>query len=75
MLQFWGIHSVEISYFSITQILLEVNFGDFRSTKSAISTHLKAFNAVFVNSCTYEGWNLPNQTKFRAAKNAKNPLF
>ena len=39
-------HSVEISHFSITQILREINFGDFRSPKSA-RTHLDALNSDF----------------------------
>ena len=38
-------HTVEIFQdFSITQILREINFGDFRSTKSTILTHLEALN-------------------------------
>ena len=35
----WKLHD-----FSITQILHEINFGDSRSAKSAISTHVKALN-------------------------------
>ena len=34
---------------SVTQILREINFGDFRSAKFAILTHLQALNFVFVN--------------------------
>ena len=30
--------------FSITQILCEINFGDSRSAKSAVFTHLEALN-------------------------------
>ena len=33
--------------FSVTQILREINFGDSRSVKSAILTHLKALNFDF----------------------------
>ena len=33
--------------FSITQILREINFGDFRGAKFAISTHLEALNFDF----------------------------
>ena len=33
--------------FSITQILREISFGDSRSAKSAISTHLEALNVDF----------------------------
>ena len=35
----WKFHD-----FSITQILREINFGDSRGAKSAISTHLEALN-------------------------------
>ena len=35
----WKFH-----YFSITKILRKINFGDFRSAKSAILTHLEALN-------------------------------
>ena len=56
------LHRVEISWFLITQILRGINFGDSRSTKSAISTHSEAmkfdFNEFFA---LFEGWNLPNQ--------------
>ena len=37
--------------FSVTQILREINFRDFRSAKSAILTHLEALNIDF-----YEFW-------------------
>ena len=40
-------YSVEISWFFINQILREVNFGDSRSAKSAISIHLEALNLMF----------------------------
>ena len=33
--------------FSITQILREINFGDSRSAKSAILTHLEGLNFDF----------------------------
>ena len=33
--------------FSITQILREINFGDSKSAKSAILTHLEALNFNF----------------------------
>ena len=40
-------HSVEISAFFIIQILREINFGDSRSAKSAISLHFEALNFDF----------------------------
>ena len=45
--------------FPITWNLREIIFGDFRSAKSAILTHLEALTFDFVNFCT--GWNLQNQ--------------
>ena len=38
----WKFHD-----FSSTQILREINFGDFRVSKSAIWTHLEALNFDF----------------------------
>ena len=38
----WKFHD-----FSITQILREINFGDFTSAKSAILTHLEVLNLAF----------------------------
>ena len=38
----WKFHE-----FSITQILREINFGDCRSAKSAILTHLEVLNFDF----------------------------
>ena len=38
----WKFHD-----FTITQILCEINFGDSRSAKSAILTHLEALNFDF----------------------------
>ena len=40
-------HSVEIFYFSATQILREINFRLFGGPKTAISTHLKDLNFDF----------------------------
>ena len=42
-----GKHSVEISEFSITHILREINFWNSRSAKSAILIHLEALNFDF----------------------------
>ena len=39
----WKFHD-----FSITQILREINFGDSRSAKSAILTHLEALKFDFL---------------------------
>ena len=47
MLHFPVLHSVEISGFSITQILREINFWDSRSAKYAILSHSEALNFDF----------------------------
>ena len=39
--------------FSVTQILREINFGDSRSAKYAISTHLEIRISIFMNFCTF----------------------
>ena len=45
------IHSVEISRFSVTQILREINFGESRSAETAIFAIFGALNSVdLVNS-------------------------
>ena len=50
----WKFHN-----FSINQILREINFGDCRSTKYAISTHLEVLNLAFLwNFALLEGWIL-----------------
>ena len=36
-------------------------FSDSLSGKSVILSHLEALNFYFMNFCTSEGWNLPNQ--------------
>ena len=46
----WKFH-----YFSITQILREINFEVSRSAKSAISTHFEALNFYFQIFTHFEG--------------------
>ena len=41
------LHNAEISGFSVTQILREINFEDSRSAKSAFSTHFEALKFDF----------------------------
>ena len=38
----------KINDFSVTQIFRENNFGDFRSAKSAIPTHLEALKMIIL---------------------------
>ena len=48
-------------HFSVTRILREINFGNSRRAKSAISKHLEALNFDFYEFLHFfEGWNLPN---------------
>ena len=65
----WEFHD-----FSITQILLEINFGDCKSAKFAISTNFEAltFDFFFQNFCKAE---VHQMKKFRAPKIAKNGNF
>ena len=66
----WKFHS-----FSITQILREITFGDSRSAKSAILTHLEALNfdlyefLHFLKTEMYQNYN------FRDFKIAKIAFF
>ena len=66
----WKFHS-----YSICQILHEINFGYFRSAKSAIFTTLKALILIFVIFCTFWRHNSRRLTKFRASKVAKIGRF
>ena len=52
----WNFHD-----FSVIQILHEINFGDCRSAKSAISAHWEALNFDFLwNFAIFERWSLNN---------------
>ena len=67
---------MEIARFSITQILREINFGDFRSAKTAI---FAIFGAVsFVNLAKYQPSKrakISSKLKFRASENVKMAYF
>ena len=62
----WGsvsiFHTVWIfQKFSITQILRQISFGDSKSAKCAIFTHLQPLNFEFEEILhLFNGWNLPN---------------
>ena len=62
----WKIHE-----FFITQILRETNFGDFRSAKLAISTHLEALNFDFHQFLNFVKAENDQKTKFRVFKIVK----
>ena len=59
----WKFHG-----FSITQILREINFGEKRSAKYAILTHLDALNFDFHDFWTFLRLKSATLTKFRASK-------
>ena len=48
-LQWLAITVWKFDKFSITQILREINFGNYKSAKLAILTHLKALNCDFLH--------------------------
>ena len=54
-------------YFCVTQILREINFGDFRSAKSAILTHLEALDFDFYGFLHFLKAEISKFTKFRAS--------
>jgi len=58
--------------FSITQILREINFRDFRNAKSAILPHLEALDFDFYAFLKVE---LTKLAKFGALKMAKTSVF
>ena len=63
--------------FSITQILREINFGDFRTTKSSILTYFEAMNFdfyAFLHFLKAEIYKI-NKIQSRASKIAKNGSF
>ena len=58
--------------FSITQILRETNFGNSRSAKSTILTHLEALNRDYFDEfCTFWRLKCTKKTQLRAPKMAK----
>ena len=64
----------EFSDFTITHILRENIFGDSRSAKSAILTHLEALNFDLYEFCTFRRLNLTNLTKIIAPNIVKTAM-
>ena len=62
----WKFHD-----FSITQILREINLGDYRSAKSAVLTHLEAPNSDFYEFLHFLKAEIYQIAQFRAPKIAK----
>ena len=64
------------NYFSITQILREINFGDSRSAKYAILTQLKVLNFAFYEILhVLKGAEIYQINKIQSHKNGKNGSF
>ena len=61
--------------FFITQILRENNFGESRSAKSAILTHLGALNFDFYDFLHFLKAESNQINKFHCPKNGKNGNF
>ena len=60
----WEFHD-----FSITQNLREINFWDFRSTKSAILTHFQAKNYDFLHILYFLKAEFDQKIKIRVPEN------
>ena len=65
----------KFDYFSITQILREINLGDCRSAKSAVQTHSEDLNFGIYEFLHFLRLKLTKSTKFRTPKMAKNDRF
>ena len=62
--------------FCITQILREINCGDFWSTKWAILTYLETLNFYFLwIFALFECWNWPKEQNSQVPKMAKMAVF
>ena len=65
----------KILYFSITYILREINFGDSRSTKCAIFTHLEALNFDFWYISALKNCSQFNRIKIQSLWKCNNGRF
>ena len=61
-------HNDEVPGLCITQILREINFGDSKSAKSAILTHLEALNFDLNEFLHFWEAEIDQSNKFRAPK-------
>ena len=66
----WKFHD-----FSITQILREINFGDFRRAKSAIITLLEALNFSFYEFLRFLKAAIDQINKIQGPKNGKTAVL
>ena len=60
--------------FSVSQILREINFGDSRSAKYAILTHVQALKFDFHEFLHYLKAEIDQMNKFRALRIAKHAI-
>ena len=61
--------------FSITQVLRETNFGESRSAKAAISTHLEALNSDFYEFLHFVKAEIYQINKIQSPQNGQNSSF
>ena len=62
-------------FLSLDKILREINFGDSRSAKSAILTHLEAVNFDFYEFLHFLKAEFYQINKIQSPKNGKNGRF
>ena len=61
--------------FSVTQILREINFGDFRSANSAVLTDLEALNFSFCTFLHFPKTEIHQMNKIQSIKIGKKGSF
>ena len=66
---------VEISKFSVTQILREIKIGESRVTKSAILTYSEALNFHFFIFCTFWSQKSTKLRKFSPSNGEKRQFY
>ena len=70
-----GVTVWKLQNFSITQILHEINFGDPRSAKSAILTHLEVLNIDFYEFLHFLKAENYQNNQIQSPKNCKSDSF
>ena len=66
----WKFHKI-----SVIQILREINFGDYRSAKSAILTNLEALNFDFYGDFHLVKAEIYQMNQIQSPKNCKVAIF
>ena len=62
-------------FLSVSQILREINFGDCKSAKSALLTHLGALNFDFHVFLQFLKTEMCQINKIQSSKNGKKGIF